>query len=203
MEFGGSIFQPKRQRPRVRIPRPRSAVTLHKTGPLWLPQDEDHRTSIWPAPDNFPTAHTSFDEWPIYAAINDILSKGRDPRQPPFTGEPGKWEYQSDFAGGRATRGGAVIDFLIQLPGEEIAVRIQTEFRHVFGDANKQMTDWLQRLSMGNAKRRVHDIFSQNYIGDRSGQAARAAVMRALRGEPEPNPIYAGTAQRVRSPWSD
>ena len=187
-----------RRRP-VRPPRLRSFPVMPR-GPRLYKLDPDHaKSGPGEPPPGFVTATTSATEWFVYWAVAKVLKQPKDPRQPPFMGHPGVWEYQHPMMGGRAARGGAVADFRI-LPGNavdgEILIRVQTSRYHLFTDASKQAVDELLLTRMARFGR-VVDIYEQDFIHDDSGQAVILEVKKALYGGRSSDPLSAGTAKRL------
>src|SRR5690606_15449714 len=169
-------------------------------GPWLYKLDPDHaKSGPGDPPPGFVTATTSASEYVIYWAVAKVLKWPKDPRQGPFIGYPGVWEYQHPMMGGRAARGGAVADFRI-LPGNvvdgEILIRLQTSRYHLFTDHSKQATDAILLTRMARFGR-VVDIYEQDFIHDKSGQAAILEVKKALWGGKAQDPLSAGTAKRL------
>jgi hypothetical protein len=189
------------RRTQTRPPRLRSIPALPK-GPKLYQQQEGAGLFTGPGepPPGFLTYTNSRSEWVIYWALAKALGVPKDPRQPPYEGWPGLWLYQRPYEGGRVP-GGQVVDFVVLSPATaegDIAIRITTERYHVMTDAAKQATDriLLARLA---GRFRVVDIYEQDFIGDRSGQAAVIEVKRALFGGQTSNPLRSGQARRIRA----
>ena len=187
-----------RRRP-VRPPRLRSFPVMPR-GPRLYKLDPDHaKSGPGDPPPGFVTATTSASEWFVYWAISKVLKFPKDPRQGPFNGWPGLWDFQHPMMGGRAARGGAVADFVI-MPGNvvdgEILIRLQTSRWHLFTDSSKQATDQILLTRMARFGR-VVDIYEQDVILDKSGQAAILEVKKALWGGKPSDPLSAGTAKRL------
>jgi len=91
-----------------------------------------------------------------------------------------------------------VIDFVVKWGSEYVALRIQTQYFHVFTDARTQAYDTLQRSRLAQFDR-VMDLYDQNFIHDKSGKAAILSVRKALANEPEPNPLLTGMPLRTDS----
>src|SRR5690606_18517084 len=135
----------------------------------------------------------------VYWAVAKVLKQPKDPRQPPFMGHPGVWEYQHPMMGGRAGRGGAVADFRI-LPGNvvdgEILIRVRASRYHLFTDASRRAVEGLLLTRMARFGR-VVDVYEQDSIRDDSAQAVIRDVRRALDGGKSQDPRSAGTAKRL------
>ena len=139
----------------------------------------------------------------IYHAFSKVTGYPTDPRQGPFIGFPGVWSYQKAYDEGRRMAGGSVIDFLLYAgawSSMDIAFRIQTERFHLYADMDTQVHDAMQfqRLS---SYMRVIDLYDQDFVWDRTNQAAIVLLKDALAGSITPNPINSGTtwrASRVR-----
>lgn len=187
-----------RRRP-VRPPRLRSFPVMPR-GPRLYKLDPDHaKSGPGEPPPGFVTATTSASEWFCYWAIAKVLKFPKDPRQGPFTGWPGLWAYQWDVEGGRAQRGGQVADFVI-MPGNvvdgEILIRLQTDRYHVHTDYRKQATDAILQTRLARFGR-VVDVYEEDVILDKTGQAAVLEMKRALFGGRSDNPLRAGDAKRL------
>lgn len=144
-----------------------------------------------------PKLHGSAEEWPIYKGLMLKLDPGRDPRKPPYEG--GKtWKYQKSLAGGRVP-GGQVVDFVVDQGNRTLGIRVQTERYHVFAGPDKVAFDfYLKTHSVGIDL--IIDIYSQYYLGDKSGHAAMVQVANALKGQQAPNPGVFGLGLQVRTP---
>lgn len=193
-----------RRRP-VRPPRMRTIPTMPR-GPRLYHQSPGSDIMSGPGepPEGFLTYTNSRSEWWIYWAISKVLKFPRNPRQGPFNGYPGLWTYQSPFEGGRAIRGGQVIDFMIESPSTNygtVAIRIQTERYHVMtNDAEKTAREEILQARVGRHVRIV-DIFEQDFMmgpNAKSGLAAIMEVKRAIYGGKASDPLKAGTARRIR-----
>lgn len=193
-----------RRRP-VRPPRMRTIPTIPR-GPLMYRQTpgSDRISGPGEPPPGFLTYTNSRSEWWIYWAISKVLKYPKNPRQGPFVGYPGMWSYQTPFEGGRAIRGGQVIDFIIESPNSKygmLAIRIQTERYHVMtNDAAKTAKEVILQARVGRHVRIV-DIFEQDFMmgpNADSGQAAVLEVKRVIYGARPSDPLKAGTARRIR-----
>lgn len=193
-------MESRKQRDTSRPLRIRTPAAL-PTGPR-LYKEPKHGGYVGPVtapPPGFIGPWNSRTEWMVYHAIARVIGQPEDPRQPPFIGAPGLWKYQKVWDEGRAQAGGSVIDFVVfagPRSSDDVAFRIQTEYFHVFGTAKQQITDALQyeRLSQ---YMRVVDLFDQDFAFDDTNQACIILVKEALAGNTFPDPIVAGTAQRV------
>lgn len=193
----------QRRRP-VRPPRLRTIPVIPR-GPRLYRQKvgSDRMGGPGEPPPGFITFTNSIPEWHIYWAISKVLKFPRDPRVGPFVGYPGMWSYQAPFEGGRAIRGGQVIDFMIDSPSTNfgnVAIRIQTERYHVMTDTGKRAKEAILQARVGRHVRIV-DIFEQDFMmgpNAQSGQAAILEVKKAIYGGRASDPYKAGTARRVR-----
>ena len=189
-----------------RLPRPPRLTNKEPVaprGPKIYHRGEHPRLGDEPflhPPDGFVMAHTSLPEWMAYLAFSMETGYPSNPWQGPFIGGPPVWVYQKAEDGGRVP-GGSVSDFVIlNWQGQaNIGVRIETERFHIWTDAAQQAKDFtisthLRRLS------KVIRIYDQDFIDDPSGGKICALVALALKGQEKANPIYFGTAQRVRMP---
>lgn len=185
----------------VRPPRIRSFPVLPK-GPRLYQQEigSDRVSGPGEPPPGFLTFTNSRSEWTIYWALSIVLKFPENPRRGPFIGWPGLWSYQTPVDGGRAIRGGQVIDFVVESPATgngTLAIRIQTERYHLFAPTSKQATDQVLLTRLARFSR-VADIFEQDFTTDDSGQAAVLEVKRAVYGGRPSNPLRANTARRIR-----
>lgn len=140
-------------------------------------------------------ARVSADEWMFYAAISLTKNDPPDPRKGPWTGGA-TWQYQADIDGGRLVRGGQVCDFLILTPGQPTCIRLQTERYHIMTTAQKIQQDFDLKVStMGY---RLIDIFSQDFVGDKSLRSACRVAANILNGRETISPALFGTSRRVR-----
>lgn len=192
-----------RRRP-TRPPRLRSFPVLPEGPVLYQVRDDAYDSAylqFFVPPPGFLTFTNSASEWTIYVAIAKVLGWPRDPRKGPYVGWPGLWTYQAPVEGGRAARGGQVIDFVVHgTSGSmgEIAIRIQSERYHQFTDAVKHAVDETLRVRLARYGR-VVDVFEQDFMQDRSGQAACVEVKRAIFGGSASNPLRSGQARRIRA----
>lgn len=191
-----------RRRP-VRPPRMRTFPVLPR-GPRLYRQSpgSDRMSGPGEPPPGFVTPTTSATEWIVYWAISKVLKFPKNPRQGPFTGWPGLWSYQTPFEGGRAIRGGQVIDFIIESPSTNygtVAIRVQTERYHLFTDERKRAKEVILQARVGRHVR-IEDIFEQDIVGKgkEDGQAAVLDIKRILYGGSVSNPLKAGSARRIR-----
>lgn len=163
----------------------------------------DRKSGPGEPPPGFLTFTNSRSEWWIYWAISKVLKFPQDPRQGPFIGYPGLWSYQVPFEGGRAIRGGQVIDFIIESPATNtgtLAIRIQTERYHVFADERKKAKEDILQARVARHTRIV-DILEQDFMmgpNSESGQAAILEVKRAIYGGRSSDPSKSGGARRIR-----
>lgn len=188
---------------RLKQPRTLARPQVLKTppirprGPAFLPSKETIISGYGEPPPGFVRGQTSLTEWIVYWALYKIFDESADPRQPPFFGLYPYFEYQSPEGGGyiRAL-GSSVVDFLVHIGGEHIAIRIQTEFFHLFTSSSKQGSDTLQRAQLETAGLRVIDVYDQDLLGDPSGAKAIVTLKYALSLIERVNPLLAGTSIR-------
>lgn len=193
----------QRRRP-VRPPRMRTIPTIPR-GPRLYRQSPGSDIMSGPGepPPGFITFTNSIPEWHIYWAISKVLKQPKDPRQGPFIGYPGMWSYQAPFEGGRAIRGGQVIDFMIDSPSTNygsLAIRIQTERYHMFTDEGKRAKEVILAARVARHTRIV-DIYEQDFMmgpNAKSGLAAIMEVKKAIYGGKASDPLKAGTARRIK-----
>lgn len=187
------------RRDNVRPPTMRTPAALPRGPRLYrTPKDLGYKGPVSEPPPGFVTGTTSKTEWSVYHALAKITGLPTDPRQPPFMGAYGVWEFQQAFAGGRSTPGGAVIDFIVRAgrwSDQDVALRIQTERFHLYTTAEKQFSDQAQ-LERISASMRVIDIFDQDFVWDPTGQAIIVLLKDSLSGSTFPNPNTAGVTER-------
>lgn len=189
------------RRSQTRPPRLRS-FPVFPTGPRLYHQKKGYGLFAGPnePPAGFLTYTNSRSEWWVYWALAKITGFPSDPRKPPYEGWPGLWAYQKPFDGGRAIKGGQVLDFIVYdtaTASGSIALRIQTERYHIMTDAAKQATDRILLTRLAGTYR-VVDLYEQDFMGDPSGQAVIIETKRALYGGRTSNPTSAGQARRLR-----
>lgn len=149
-------------------------------------------------PPGFLGPFNSITEWFIYWALAKIFGEPQEYRKPPFEGGWPDWTYQKAFNGGRDMPGGSVIDFVVYNPGparNAVALRIVTEYWHIFTTAEKQTSDTEQRFFLED-NFILMDIYDQDFINDSTGQAAIQVVKSAIGLIEKPNPMLLGTALR-------
>lgn len=146
-------------------------------------------------PKGFVIGTTSRSEWYIYWALLKVKGKAGE----------SSWGFQIDAGGGRGTKGGAVIDFVVWDQEPRLAIRVQTERfheathnrTHVYDETSKRM---LERIGY-----KVIDVWEVHFITDESGQAAISIVKDALRGIERPSPVTWRTSVArppALTPWS-
>lgn len=185
------------------MPRPLSApqrpprlrhAPVTKTGPEHLGLTRKPRILSGPGtpPDGFVRPGTSAHEWPWYWASKRVFDPDDDPRRPPFDGGRG-WDYQRPEH--QFLRLVTRVDFIYFLPSGMIGVRIQTPFFHrgpektAFDDAQARN---LSRFML------VKDVYSQDFIQDRSGEAAVRLLVDTLGGRVRLDPMRTGTYYPAR-----
>ena len=179
----------------VKLPKLRANV-IRPRGPESIHIKEQFIGGYGDPPPGFIGGQNSITEWIVYWALFKVLDPTANPRKPPFFGLPGKFDYQSpQMAGFVRALGSAVVDFLIRQGGTFIALRIQTEFFHIFTDERKHAYDMVQRANLMK-KIRVIDLYDNELLGDPSGAKAIVAVKRALNMIESLNPILSGNAIR-------
>ena len=139
----------------------------------------------------------SSEEWMVYAAISLVKRDPPNPRQPPFTGGV-TWQYQAPLGGGRLTRGGQVCDFLISATSysSPICMRLQTAWHDVLAGPQKIQQDLFLKTHSQGIK--VIDIYSKDFVYDKTLRAACRVVANALSGRESYSPALFGTSSRVR-----
>lgn len=189
------IDRPRQPKTAPKLPSIRKNV-VRPTGPRALRIVEQYIGGYGEPPPGFVRGQTSITEWICYWGLFKIGDPRADPRQPPFFGLPGFFEYQSAQMGGYVRAlGSAVVDFLVHLGQRMVAIRVQTEFFHQFTDNRKQAQDRIQRANlMRNLD--VIDIYDQDLLGDPSGAKAIVTLKRALNLIETPDPVLSGEAIR-------
>lgn len=185
-------------RPVETPPRLRHAPVTSR-GPRWLPSARStvHTGGPGLPPAGFISATNSVDEWVWYWASMRALDPLRDPSEPPFFGGL-FWNYQSAELGGFSRAlGSAVVDFIYMLSHPFIVVRIQTYRFHLATDAQKQGYDVIQDVKL-SGKFEVVDVYSQDYIGDETGETAVVMVKETLGLVRHQNPLSAHNPLLIR-----
>jgi hypothetical protein len=128
-----------------------------------------------------------------------VLDPDRDPRIGPYFGGE-LWDYQSAELGGfTRALGSAVVDFVYKLSHPPLMVRIQTYRWHLAAPAGKQALDNAQLAALAR-NFDVVDVYSEDYIGDPTGEAAIVLLKETLGLIRRQNPITAGSTLLVRNP---
>lgn len=147
----------------------------------------------------------SLDEYWMYLAFAIAFNDPPRPLKPPYKGGM-SWSYQvpvllrNQIVPREA--GGDIVDFVLYLAAAKWAVRLQSELHvfDVFGGGAKQRARDLFSAGHIQGYEKIIDIYSQNFMWDRTGQAAIMTAKDCMRGEAQPNPVIFGTARRVRPP---
>ncbi len=185
---------PTPRNPAQRPPR-LHRLPIRKTGSKTLGLQRDPKVQGGPGdpPPGFNGPTTSTHEWVWYWASRKLLDPETDPRQPPFFGGRG-WDYQRpDHQFGILV---AVVDFTYFLPGQTIGVRIQTPFFH--RGVEKDAYDAAQERSISRFIT-VRDVYSQDFVGDKTGQAAVRLLVDTLGGRLRLNPMQTSSFIPVRT----
>jgi hypothetical protein len=161
---------------------------------LWV--EPERNVGPGDAPAGFVQATTSKSEWIAYWALAKVMQDPPDPRNPPYYGGQ-TWGYQVALDGGRSRKGGSVADFIVWLPSEPIVIRLVTERFHVAAGPTKTALDRAQAFRLEKYAS-VRDLYEQDIIADRTGEAACRKVVELLGGRERINPALAGTFRRVR-----
>ncbi len=134
-------------------------------------------------PAGFVGGTTSKTEWYVYWAYLILLGP-----------EGVSWTYQESFAGGRHIPGGAVADFVLYMPAQNIIVRVQTWRFHFASGGEKIQTDIEQKVSLHSVwgEEIVVDIYEQHFIHDETGRAVLEVCKDAMAGIEWPNPLAVG-----------
>lgn len=108
------------------------------------------------------------------------------------------WSGQSPEMGGfTRALGSSVVDFLYKLAFPFIVVRIQTYRWHEAADATKQAFDQASLVKL-TGKFETVDVFSQDYLGDTTGEAAIVLLKETLGLVRRRNVLSSGAALLVR-----
>lgn len=133
-------------------------------------------------PDGFVGGTTSKTEWYIYWALTKVLGPE----------EEGEWSFQNSMLGGRSTRGGAVVDFVVNMEPMYIGLRVQTFQYHFSDNSYQKMHDREQLFALSDWDFIVVDILESDFIHDATGAAAIQVVLAAIRQEYRPDPLGTG-----------
>ena len=143
---------------------------------------EEQRSGPGEPPEGFVTGTTSKTEWYVYWALLKLC--------PPIGVE---FTYQESYQGGRHIPGGSVVDFVIYMPLQTILMRVQTYRFHFTLGANKQYSDFEQKVALGdNEDMVVVDIYEQDFIDDDTGGQVLLVVLDAMNGIERTNPLATG-----------
>jgi hypothetical protein len=151
-------------------------------------------------PPGFIMPTNSITEWFVYWALARIFHNPLDPRVGPFFGGWPDWTYQKAVDGGRKEPGGAVIDFVVYTKGPRnrgTALRVVTEYFHLFTSSQKQATDEMQKERISEFMD-VIDLYDYTFLSDKTGAAVIKRVKEALGLIEYENVLAAGTALRNR-----
>ena len=193
---------PRQRRDRVTVPWLRTPPALPRGPRLYRePKDKGYRGGAGVAPPGFITSNNSEYEWMVYRALASITGFPETPEEGPFIGAPGIWSYQKAWDQGRHEPGGSVVDFVLYggFGGARVdtAFRIQTEYFHIYTDAEKHASDLIQKWRLSEFMR-VVDLFDYQFAWDKTNEATVVLIKRALAGETYVDPTSSGVAERVR-----
>lgn len=182
--------------PKVKVPRLKRPPAM-PTGPrMYRPLPLDQQDVVQgpgEPPPGFVTPRTSKTEWYVFWGLATIFKNPADPRQPPFLGGWPDWTYQHAI-----DDAGAVIDFVVNNPGKSmnsVALRVVTEYWHLYTSAQKQATDEMQKEAL-SAYYTVIDLYDFDFINDPTGAATIVTLKNVLGMIERPNPLWLGTSIR-------
>lgn len=185
-----------KQAPKIKVPKLRKPPSL-PTGPRMfrpVPLDQQPITQgPGEPPAGFLVPRTSKTEWFIYWGLAKIFNNPPDPRVAPYLGGWPDWSYQAPF-----DDASAVIDFVVENPGgaaNRIALRVVTEYWHLYTSNQKQATDEIQKQALANYFT-VVDVYDQDFINDPTGAATIVTLKNVLGMIERPNPLWTGTTIR-------
>ncbi|RTL29502.1 MAG: hypothetical protein EKK55_03390 [Rhodocyclaceae bacterium] len=177
----------------------RRPYSLYTLGPGGIGHASKKIVGPGEPPDGFVSATTSSTEWIWYWASAKVYDDPPDPRIPPYWGGA-QWGYQIANTGGRAAIFGSVIDFVYYMPSATVGIRIQTKRYHEETTPQQKAYDLAQRNALSRYVTIV-DVYEQDFIADRTGEAACRRVVDALGGKRRMSPGKFGFSRRVR-PYS-
>jgi hypothetical protein len=151
---------------------PRELGLRLNVDPAWGPEE-----FVKNNPQLFATGTTSRDEGYAYWALLKIIG------EPEEIGKNGLiWYYQSKVGGGSNLPGGAIVDFVIDSVGPNPlkGIRVVTPHFHTETDPYKRASDEEQIFNLMNQNMLVVDVFSQNYIFDKTGRAVIKVMKNAI-----------------------
>lgn len=149
---------------------------------MGLHADVDQMSGPGDPPEGFVGGTTSKSEWYIYWALERVLGPE----------EEGAWSYQNSMLGGRSTRGGAVVDFVINMDPMFIGIRVQTYQFHLVDTSYQKTHDREQLFALSDWNFEVVDIHEHKFIHDETGSAAIQVVLAAIRRQYTPDPLGTG-----------
>lgn len=133
-------------------------------------------------PEGFVGGTTSKSEWYLYWALTKVLGPE----------EEGDWSYQNSMLGGRSTKGGAVVDFVIDMNPIFLGIRLQTHQFHLFDTGYQKTSDREQLIALSDWDFIVIDVYENQFIEDETGASAIQVVLACLRQEFRPDPLGVG-----------
>jgi hypothetical protein len=137
-------------------------------------------------PNLFATSSTSAHEGYFFWALLKLIGPMEE------IGKGGLiWYYQSRLLSSGGKAGGTIVDFLVEgvYPNKDLGIRIQTPFRHTGAGAITRAKDEEQALFMESKDIIPVDVYSINYMSDKTGQAVIKAANRALKADPDFSPL--------------
>jgi hypothetical protein len=191
----------ERQNPKTKLPQLRKPPSIPTGGRMYKPLPRAQQPIVQgpgDPPPGFIRASTSITEWYVWYALCKIFDPLVDPRTGPFEGRYPYFSYQTPFGG--SGPGGATIDFVVYAIGTgrlDTALRVVTEFWHIFTSNDKQASDAFQRDTIESSGMTVIDLYDQDILGDPSGAKCIVTVKNALGMIERPDPILTGTALRA------
>ena len=177
----------------------RRPYSLYTLGPQGIGDSPEYNIGPGEPPAGFVSATTSSTEWIWYWASAKVYNDPRDPRQAPYWGGS-QWGYQIAGTGGRTAAFGSVVDFIYYMPSATVGIRIQTKRYHEETTAQQKAYDITQRNMLARYLTIV-DVYEQDFIADRTGEAACRRLVEALGGKRRMSPGKFGFSRRVR-PYS-
>jgi hypothetical protein len=167
-----------------RLPIKHRRVSLLNYGPAFLglrtvlDYAEGPEQFVRDNPGLFATGTTSRDEGYGYWALLKKIGKEREPGKNGMT-----WYYQSKTG----EKGGsfATVDFVVENGARTIGIRVVTPWFHLQAGPSKRAFDQEQIVFLLDQGVDVVDVYSQNYVNDRTGRSVIKVFTNAMDDIPD------------------
>lgn len=148
-------------------------------------------------PAGFINGQNSQGEWYCYWALSRIFNDPDEPRVPPYDGGD-RWSYQVPYLGGRGQLGGAIIDFVIEMPrSRDVALDLISGHYHSAAGVEARAFDLARQSAIRNYMDLI-ELYEVDIILDPTGEQAVSTIIEALGGRRRIDPDY-GTYRKARA----